>query len=187
MRNREGGTILAITGASGSIYAQKMIELLVKQQNPQRIRIIFSEQGEKVWKFEINAAIPSDQNIKLLSNQNLFADIASGSSGYDRMIILPCSMGTLGRIANGISADLITRAADVILKEKKRLILCIREAPYNKIHLENMLKANSSGADIFPLSPFFYNHPTNLDETINALVNRIADYSGLDAEAYRWG
>jgi len=187
MKNKKGGSILAITGASGSIYAQKMIEILAQQNKPHRIRIIFSEQGEKVWNFEVNQKIPTCEEIKILSNQDLFADIASGSSGYDRMLILPCSMGTLGRIANGISSDLITRAADVMLKEKKRLILCVREAPYNRIHLENMLKANIAGADIFPLSPFFYNHPLSLEDSIKTLANRIADFAELDSDSYTWG
>lgn len=187
MKNKK--IIIAITGASGSIYAQKLlIKLQEFESQFEDIAVIFSNNGKQVWQYELKEQVFKSENKKfrVIKNEDLFDSVASGSAGYDAMIVVPCSMGTLAKIANGIATDLISRAADVILKEQKQLILIARESPYNKIHLQNMLKLIEAGSQIIPASPFFYHHPTSIDELLDPFIARIIEKIGIEIEFERW-
>lgn len=182
--------ILAITGASGSIYAQMLLNSITMLKDQVReCVLIFSNNGQKVWKFEIgDLPKPNDfNNIRIADCDNMFDAVASGSSGYDSMIIAPCSMGTAGRIAAGTSDNLIVRAADVMLKEKRSLILVTRESPMSAVHLKNLKILEKAGALIMPASPFFYHHPTSIHELLQPFVGRILEKAGLKIETFRWG
>ena len=186
MRNK---IIIAITGASGSIYAKRLLEKL--QGYRDRIEacgVVFSSNAKEIWKYELGAA-PSDLNgfFTVYEKNNFFAPFASGSAGYDTMILIPCSMGTLGRIASGVSDDLITRAADVMLKERKKLILVVRENPYNLIHLRNMTLLTEAGAIISSANPSFYALPATIDEVVDSVVNRVLDLAGFENDGFKWG
>lgn len=180
--------IIAITGASGSGYGKDIIDKLQLIKNEiAEAGVIFSSKGEQVWNFEIGKLFIEKKPFKLYKHNDFFAPFASGSAGYDTMIICPCSMGTLGRIANGISDDLITRAADVMLKERKKLILVPREAPFNLIHINNMKLVTEAGAIIFPASPSFYCKPENIDELISTVTGRVLSLAGFDVKMNKWG
>ena len=180
--------IVAVTGASGSIYAKHLLsKLVVLDKGILDVSLIFSDSGKKVWEFEVGEINIGTGNIKQYSNNDFFAPVASGSAGYDSMIIIPCTMGTLGRIASGTSDDLISRAADVMLKERKQLILVTREAPLNIIHIENMRMVTLAGGVIYPASPSFYSKPNNKEELEMTLVNRVLDIMGFDSNINRWG
>ncbi|ADY72973.1 3-octaprenyl-4-hydroxybenzoate carboxy-lyase [Desulfurobacterium thermolithotrophum DSM 11699] len=168
--------IVGITGASGSIYGKRIVEVLVA--NSYLVDIIFSEIGKKVFEYEIGMTVeefvdsfPREQ-VTLFSHNDLFALPSSGSYQAIGMIIAPCSAGTLGHIASGTTRNLIHRAADVTLKEKRSLILVLRETPLNRIHIENMLKVNDAGATILPASPGFYGKPQKVDDLVNFVVER---------------
>lgn len=173
--------IVGITGASGSIYAQLLLKRLRGLDVPlAEVAVIVSPTGEKVWKYEL-PDIPLDTSPFTRYPPDLFfAPPASGSSGYDAMIIIPCSVGTLGRIAAGTAQDLMTRAADVMLKERRKLILVLREAPYSRIHIQNMLTLTDAGGIICPAAPGFYNNPGTLDELCGTVVIRALTLAGLD-------
>ncbi|NSW46109.1 MAG: UbiX family flavin prenyltransferase [Bacteroidales bacterium] len=179
--------IIAVTGASGSIYAQKFInDVLIFSDYS--ISLIFSETAKKVWEYELTTPIPSvSERIKIFSNDDFFAAPASGSADYSYMVIIPCSMGTLGRIAHGISIDLIGRAADVMLKERQKLILVPRELPYNLIHLRNMTQITEAGGIIIPASPSFYNHPQKIEQLIETVTDRILPLININKPTFRWG
>jgi 4-hydroxy-3-polyprenylbenzoate decarboxylase len=180
--------IVAVTGASGSIYAKHLLEKLSKHKaNSLEISLIFSENGKKVWEYEIGTIKINSKNIHLFSNNDLFAPVASGSAGYQTMVIIPCTMGTMGRIASGTSDDLISRAADVMLKERKKLILVTREAPLNLIHIENMRTITLAGGIIYPASPSFYSKPNSKEELEMTLVDRVLDVMGIESGIKRWG
>jgi 4-hydroxy-3-polyprenylbenzoate decarboxylase len=180
--------VIAITGASGSIYGQRLLEKLSAFSNDiEEIALIVSETGEQVWKYELATELPKSHLIKQYDNKSFFAPTASGSAGYDAMVVIPCTAGTLGRIASGTSNDLIARSADVMLKERKTLILVLRESPYNLIHIENMRTVTLAGGIIFPASPSFYSKPTNINELIDTVVNRVMEMLGFEAGGYRWG
>lgn len=180
--------IVAITGASGSIYAKHLLEKLINlKSKPDEVSLIFSDNGKKVWDFEVGEFAINSKIVHQYSNKDFFAPVASGSAGYDGMIIIPCSMGTLGRIASGTSEDLISRSADVMLKERKKLILVTREAPLNLIHIENMKTITLAGGMIYPASPSFYSKPSTKDELEMTLVNRVLDILGFESEINRWG
>ena len=169
--------LIAITGASGSIYAKMLIEsLLYYSEQIQELGLIISETG--------NAPFP---DIPLYGMHDFSAPFASGSGVFDTMIICPCSMGSLGRIANGVSDNLITRAADVALKERKKLILVPRETPLNLIHLRNMTQITEAGGIIVPASPSFYSHPRSIEEAARTVVERILQLCGLEGKRYQWG
>lgn len=188
MNNKERKIVIAITGASGSIYARLLIMELLKQSSIAEIALVFSDNGEDVAKYE-KVTIPNsqdDKRIKLYNNSDMFSPIASGSARYDSMVIIPCSMGSVGRIANGTSNDLISRAADVMLKERRKLILAVRESPFSTIHLTNMTTLSQSGAIILPLSPSFYSHPENIDDLCTTVVERIVSLLGFEALSYEW-
>jgi len=187
MQSNSGGVVVGITGASGAILAQKLL-LRLKELLPSelRIRVVMTPTGREVWQYETGTPLPGAPDFVVYDDRNLFADIASGSAGYSTMIVCPCSMGTIGRIASGVSSGLLTRAADVMLKERRRLVLVAREAPYSLIHLRNMTTVTEAGALVFPASPFYYNKPTSLDDLINPLIDRIIETAGLPASPYRW-
>ncbi len=180
--------ILGITGASGAIYAYQLFEKLLKQQNNiERCDIIFSLNGKAVWDYEIGKEPIDDPLFHYYSNHDMFAPCASGSAGYDTMLICPCTMGTLGRIANGIAETLICRAADVILKERKKLILVTRETPLNLIHINNMKKVTEAGGIVLPASPSFYSKPVSMEDAISTVSDRILQITGLEADSFKWG
>jgi 4-hydroxy-3-polyprenylbenzoate decarboxylase len=184
--------VLAITGASGSVYAKLLLDKLtgIKEQWDE-LSVVMTENAKLVWKTELNsdsgAYRDSKYNIKFYSQQDFLAPFASGSGNYDTMIICPCSMGTLGRIASGISNDLITRAADVILKERRKLICVIRDTPYNLIHIRNMETVTLAGGIICPATPSFYSKPATIEEAAATVVDRVIDLAGLQINTFRWG
>jgi flavin prenyltransferase len=180
--------IIGITGASGAIYGKKLLEKLAGLQD-QIIDcgVIFSQNAVDVWKFELGSSEIPNIPFKVYEPNDFFAPMASGSAGFDTMIICPCTMGTLGRIASGVSNDLMTRAADVILKERKKLILVTREMPYSLIHLNNMKLLTEAGAIICPASPSFYNQPQSRDDVVMTVVDRVLKLVGFDFSSFRWG
>ena len=177
--------IVAITGASGSIYARLTIEALLRAPEVEQIALLYSDTAREVVAFE-GVDIPSDERIKLYDNHDLFAPVASGSAAYDAMIVVPSSVGTLGRIAHGLSQTLIERAADVMLKERRRLILVVREAPYSLIHLRNMTALTEAGGIVVPASPSFYSHPLTIEEACMTVVERVIALLGIDQPHYEW-
>ena len=181
--------VIAVTGASGSIYTEDLIEKLISTgQMIDQIAIIRSKNAELVWKHELETTWPKHSKITYFEKDNFMAPFASGSSVYDCMIILPASMGTIGRIANGISDDLISRAADVFLKEERKLIVCPREMPFNQIHLKNLLTIQQTGATIMPTSPSFYSKPKSIKKLIGTVTDRIIDHIGIkQKDSFRWG
>jgi 4-hydroxy-3-polyprenylbenzoate decarboxylase len=179
--------IIAVTGASGSIYAQKLLDKLYNLKTPpSEIAVVFSDNAKEIWKYETGKKLVVKRPAKIYDNINFYVPFASGSSDYDTMIICPASMGILGRIANGTSDDLIARAADVILKERRRLILVPRETPYNLIHIRNMETLTLAGAIICPATPSFYSKPKTIDDLVMTVVERIISLAGFDADTYRW-
>jgi 4-hydroxy-3-polyprenylbenzoate decarboxylase len=163
------------------LYAYLLLEKLRGLQGQlEEVAVVVSETAEKVWAYEL-PDIPLDTHpFTRYSPDNFFAPIASGSAGYDAMIVIPCSAGTLGRIAAGSAGDLLTRAADVILKERKKLILVLRETPYSRIHIQNMLTITDAGGIICPASPGFYHHPSGIRELCAPVISRALTFAGLD-------
>lgn len=180
--------IIAITGASGSIYAKKLLEKLQIINNQfDTCDLVFSSMAKEIWKYELGTNPDYlAGSFTVYEKNDFYAPFASGSAGYDTMIIIPCSMGTMGRIASGVSDDLITRAADVILKERKRLILVIRETPYNLIHLKNMTLLTKAGAIISPATPSFYSLPQTVEDLVDTVINRVLDLVDIENNGYRW-
>ena len=176
--------VVAITGASGSIYAKRLLHHLTQFPDVE-VGVVMSKNAATVWEQELSEQpqIP----FTVYDRSDFFAPFASGSARYNHMIIVPCSMGTLGRIAHGISDDLITRAADVILKERRQLICIIRDTPLSLIHLDNMTTITRAGGVIMPAAPSFYSRPADLDALIDTVVHRALDMIGLDPKAFRWG
>ena len=190
---------LAVTGASGSIFAAEMLRALHADQRIARIDFIPSEAALRVFAEEMQlsgrsalvekllGASPTSNKIVQHAEADIGANVASGSSPSDGMIVLPCTMGTLAGIANGMASNLIERAADVCLKERRRLILCVRETPFNRIHLRNMLLADEAGATIFPVMPALYNLPRDTTEMARQFVHRVLAHIGLPQPgAYQW-
>ena len=177
--------IVAITGASGSIYARLTIEALLRAPEVEQIALLYSDTAREVVAFE-SEQIPEDEKIVIYDNHNLFAPVASGSASYDAMVVVPSSVGTLGRIAHGLSQTLIERAADVMLKERRRLLLVVREAPYSLIHLRNMTTLTEAGGVIIPASPSFYSHPSTIEEACQTVVERIIAQLGIQQPHYVW-
>ena len=181
--------IIAITGASGMIYAQRLLSKLKEEKIVNQlsdIALILSENVQGIWDNEISSGKISDFGFPVYKNNNFYVPFASGSSAYDAMIIVPCSMGTLGRIASGVSENLIGRAADVMLKERKKLILVTREMPLSLIHINNMKTITEAGGIICPASPTFYNKPQTITDLADTVVERILDLTELKHEAKRW-
>ena len=179
--------ILAVAGASGSVYARKLIDrLCAMKQPPSEIAVVFSDTAREIWNQEIGSPFDPSLPAKSYENNNFLAPFASGSSTFDTMIICPSSMGTLGRIAGGISDDLICRAADVMLKERRRLIIVPRETPYNLVHIRNMETLTLAGAIICPATPSFYSRPVTIDELVKTVVDRILTLAGFGQDTYHW-
>ncbi len=179
--------IVAVTGASGAIYAKRLFEKLCEADPlPGEIAVIFSGTALKIWEHELGSKPVLKSPAKEYPNNSFFTPFASGSSDYRAMIICPASMGTLGRIAGGISDDLIARAADVILKERRRLIIVPREAPYNLIHIRNMETLTLAGAIICPASPSFYSKPSGLNELADTVVCRVLKLAGFNVPGPVW-
>ena len=188
---------LAVTGASGSIYAAEILRALAADTRVTKINFVASDNSLRVFAEELKISGRNDLAEKLLgapcpklqqhAETDIGANIASGSYPTDAMIILPCSMGTLAAIANGLAANLIQRAADVCLKENRPLLLCIRETPFNRIHLRNMQLASDAGATIYPVIPTLYNHPQTTQDMAREFVNRVLAHIGLpQSGAYQW-
>jgi flavin prenyltransferase len=187
MESTERKIIVAITGASGSVYALKLLEKIRQlKKQPAEIAILFSTNAKDILLHETGISYSPTGREKVYDNHNFNAPFASGSSSFDTMIICPSSMGTLGRIANGISDDLITRAADVMLKERRKLIMVPRETPYNLIHLTNMKLLTEAGAVILPASPSFYSMPETISDLVLTVVERIMVLAELDTATFRW-
>jgi 4-hydroxy-3-polyprenylbenzoate decarboxylase len=180
--------VIAITGASGSIYADLLIKKLglIKDQWEQ-VSVVFSENAKTVWKTELGNEDYQNIPFPVYEKNDFNAPFASGSGQYDTMIIVPCSMGTMGRIAHGVSGDLITRAADVILKERRKLICVARETPYNLIHIKNMELITLAGGIVCPATPSFYSNPQSVEEVASTVVDRVIDLAGMQIKTYRWG
>lgn len=180
--------VVAVTGASGSIYAKVLLEKLSKLNNQiSELSLLMTTNAKSVWSTELENEDYLNYNVKQYTQQDFDAPFASGSGQYQTMIIIPCSMGTLGRIAQGISNDLITRAADVILKERRKLICVARETPYNLIHIKNMETITLAGGIICPATPSFYSKPKTIEEVAATVVDRVIDLAGLELDTYRWG
>ncbi|HOF22200.1 MAG TPA: UbiX family flavin prenyltransferase [Bacteroidales bacterium] len=187
MEKSERKIILAVTGASGSVYALKLLDFLRKIKDPPaETAVIFSDNGKEIWKYENGRDYEAFPPEKEYDSRDFHAPFASGSSDYDTMIICPASMGILGRIASGSSDDLIARAADVMLKEKRKLIVVPRETPYNLVHVRNMETILLAGGIVCPASPSFYSRPGNIDDLVMTVVERIVSLAGFDAPLHRW-
>lgn len=178
--------VLGIAGSSGSVYAQAMIEKL-SQVDGVEVGVVMSTNALINWEIEIGKFDPSQIPFTIYDKQDFNAPFASGSAQYDTMIICPCSMGIIGRIASGMSNDLMTRAADVILKERRRLILVPRETPYSLIHLRNMTVITESGGIIAPACPSYYSQPETIEEVVTTVVDRVIDLAQINQKTYRWG
>jgi flavin prenyltransferase len=180
--------VISVTGASGSIYAKLLLQKLsaVKEQWTE-VSVVMTENAKEVWRTELQDEEYKNLPFKVYSTTDFTAPFASGSGQYNTMIIVPCSMGTLGRIATGVSNDLITRAADVVLKERRKLICVVRETPYNLIHIRNMETVTLAGGIICPATPSFYSVPKTIEEVAATVVDRVLDLAGIDIKTYRWG
>lgn len=180
--------VIAVTGASGAIYARIMLErLYLLADQVEECAVVFSQYARSVWEYELGNDDYKKTPFKVYSPDDFFAPFASGSAGFDTMIICPCSMGTLGRIASGVSTDLTTRSADVMLKERRRLICMVRETPYSLIHIRNMQTVTEAGGIICPASPSFYGKPSNLEELAGTVIDRALKLAGFSYESYSWG
>jgi len=190
---------IGVTGASGAILAQKTLTLLEDDSRVSRIHLVVTETGQRLFSEELGITsgdlkkLPgrilghNPKKIETISNKDVGASIASGSYEVDAMIVIPCTMGALASIATAMSDDLVARAADVMLKEKRKLVLCVRDTPFNRIHLENMLRAQQAGAVIMPVVPAFYFKPKSIDEIVTQYVCRVLAQAGLPQEKmYRW-
>ena len=185
--NHKHKIIIAITGASGSIYAKVLLQKLQQLGDQiETIGIVMSDNAKDVWKFELENTDYENLPFTIYNKSDFFAPFASGSAKYNTMIICPCSMGTLARIASGISNDLTTRAADVVLKERRKLILVTRDTPLSLIHINNMKTVTEAGGIICPGSPSFYSKPQNFEELAATVVDRVIDLAGLEQKSYRW-
>jgi len=188
---------VATTGASGSVFLRHLLLAVERDKRVQTVNFIASDSALRVMAEELGLRGRSDlvkqiigktaRKIQQQANADIGANVASGSYPADAMVVIPCSVGTLARIANGIASHLIERAADVCLKEKRPLVLCVRETPLNKIHIRNMYRAADAGATVFPLIPAFYNRPASLDVMAQEFAFRVLAHIGLlQPNAYRW-
>ena len=177
--------VIAVTGASGAIYAKLLLDALISFDEVE-VGVVLSDNAKVVWEHELGTKTYNDYPFTFYAKNEFNAPFGSGSAKYDTMVVIPCSMGTLGRIANGISNDLLTRAADVMLKERRKLILVARETPYNLIHINNMKLVTEAGGIVCPATPSFYSQPKSVQELAQTVVDRVIDLMGLENEAYRW-
>lgn len=187
--------LLGVTGASGSIYADRLLQLLVDRVD--RIYIVSTDSGAKVAAHELGRkslllrALAGQLNskeketIRVFKNEDLFAPCASGTAAPDAMVIAPCSMGSLARVASGVSSNLLERSADVVLKQRKKLLICPRETPLSLIHLRNMTAVCEAGGEIIPLMPGFYQHPKTIEDIVDFCVGKILEQLGLPHNLYK--
>ena len=178
--------IVAITGASGAIYARECLELLLANSSVERIALICSSNAEGVIAHE-GVTLPEHERVERYSNDDMWSSVASGSARWDAIVVVPSSVGTIGRVASGVSQTLIERAADVMLKERRRLIFVVRETPYSLIHLRNMTALTEAGAVILPATPSFYSLPQDIEEVCQTVTERITAMLGIEGERYEWG
>lgn len=179
--------VLGITGASGSIYAKRIIEII--RDNPnlvQKLVVVFTDTAIKVWQHEIDDLKIENIPFQIFDNNNYFVPFASGSSNYDAMVVCPCSMGTMAKISNAIADNLITRAADVMLKENRKLIIVPRETPVNLIHIKNIEKLLLAGAKICPATPSFYSKPATIQQVVDTVVQKIFQLLKVDMKFFEW-
>ena len=200
MPKTEGLTItVGVTGASGAIYAQTLLRLLDADRRVARVFLVATDAGLRLLATELGAVaaegkkLPSmltgaaAKKIEYLPNKDIGASIASGSATVDAMVVIPCSAGAIGSIASGVSNDLLTRAADVCLKERRPLVLCLRETPLNRIHLENMLRVHDAGATVMPAMPAYYYEPKSIADTVEQFCCRVLAQIGLEQKSqYHW-
>lgn len=184
---RKKKIIVAVTGASGAIYAKLLLDNLMQMEDQiERVGVVMSDNAKEVWRFELGHSGYDQYPFDFYQKMDFNAPFASGSAKFDTMIIIPCSMGTLGRIATGISNDLITRAADVILKERRKLITVVRDTPFSLIHINNMKAVTEAGGIVCPANPSFYSMPKTIEEVAQTVVSRVIDLAGLEQDSYRW-
>src|SRR3974390_3260798 len=200
MANPQGRIItIGVTGASGAIFAQKTVVLLEEDARVAKVHLVVTETGQRLFSEELGITsgdlkkLPArvlgraPKKIETISNKDVGASIASGSYHVDAMIVIPCTMGALAAVANGMSDDLLSRSADVMLKEQRKLILCVRDTPLNRVHLENMLRAQQAGAVIMPIVPSFYHKPKSIDDVVTQFVCRVLAQAGLPQDhMFRW-
>ncbi|MCB0696160.1 MAG: UbiX family flavin prenyltransferase [Chitinophagaceae bacterium] len=178
---------VAMTGASGAIYAKVLLDTLLKLKDKiDEVSLIWTDNAYTVWEHELGNEDYKHYPYKIWSKNDFMAPFASGSSSYSALIICPCSMGTAGRIAAGISNDLITRAADVMLKERRKLVCIVRETPYSLVHLRNMTTITEAGGIICPATPSFYSKPATVEEVAYTVVHRALHLAGIETDGYKW-
>jgi len=179
--------IVGITGASGSIYAKVLLDKLKMFSNDiEKVGIVMSDNAKQVWEYELHNKDYNQYDFDFYDKNDFMAPFASGSAKYDTMIICPSSMGTLARVATGVSNDLMTRAADVILKERRKLIMVVRDTPFTLIHINNMKTVTEAGGIICPANPSFYSLPKSFEDLAATVVDRVLDLAGFDTKGYRW-
>ena len=178
--------VVAITAASGAIYARQLLSSLIESDEVERIAVVYSANARAVMAHE-GETMPCSDKIEEYDNDNLFASPASGSARWDAMVVVPSSVGTIGRVASGVSQTLIERAADVMLKERRRLIFVVRETPYSLIHLRNMTALTEAGAVILPATPSFYSLPKDIEAVCQTVTERITAMLGIEGKRYEWG
>ena len=180
---------IGVGGASGAIYAKVLFDRLLQIKDQwSKLAVVMSDNAKFNWKYELgNEDYKHYKDFDFYEQMDFMAPFASGSAKYDSLIICPCSMGQLGRIATGLSNDLITRAADVMLKESRKLLLVPRDSPYNLIHLNNMKTITEAGGIICPASPSFYSRPKNFEALAATVVDRVLDLAGFELDSFRWG
>lgn len=200
MTNQDSQTVvLGVTGASGSVFARRALQMLEADERVGKINLVISGAGLKVLREELSLEVSKSEAIptalaggpapktEYLLDSDIGASIASGSCRVDGMVIIPCSTGCLAQVAHGISSTLIERAADVCLKERRKLILAVRDTPFSRVHLRNMLEAQEAGAEIFPVIPSFYHHPQSIDDLVTQFCCRVMAHLGLEqTQQFRW-
>ena len=197
--NSKKSVILGVTGASGAVFARRFLQMLESDDRVAKIHLVVSGSGLRVAQHELGIAVGDPERLAdpfvsghapktvCLPETDIGASIASGSYPVDWMAIVPCSMGTLARVAHGLSSSLIERAADVTLKERRPLLLAVRDAPFSRIHLENMLRMHQAGATVFPIIPAFYDRPESLDALVTQYCRRVLAHLGLEQEGqFQW-
>lgn len=178
--------VIGVGGASGAIYARRLLEVLAERRDEVEVGLVFTRTGRLVWAEEIGSD-PADYGFPMWQPHDMTAPFASGSARYDAMVVVPCSAGGLGRIAHGLSIDLVGRGADVMLKERRPLLLVLREAAYSLVTCRNMVAATEAGATILPASPGFYTGATSIEGLVDSVVGRVLDHLGIDhALTFRW-
>jgi flavin prenyltransferase len=188
MRDKKHKLIIAVTGASGSIYAKVLFQKILELKDQvEAVGVVMSDNAKEVWKLELGDSSYEKLPFTFYEKKNFYAPFASGSASYNTMIICPCSMGTLARISAGLSDDLTTRAADVILKERRKLILITRDTPLNLIHINNMKTVTETGGIICPASPSFYSNPKTFEDLAATVIDRVLHLAGFELDSYRWG